>query len=162
MTVYDDDGVKDDRKIGEATIDLWDVVTEPEFLEGDARWLTLRKGKLPDAAPGAKDEKGGKDGKSSPKKGSPKRGDEDDDKRKQRGQLYVQLQWHKKIVKKSLPMSKDPLEIEPNDVSTGILEIKVVGCRRLMATSGNKDDPFVSIGAIDFTSILSDVPHILG
>ena len=62
-----------------------------------------------------------------------------------RGQLCVQLQWHKKIVAKDLPMSPSPVEMDPADVSTGILEIKVLACRRLMATSGNKDDPFVSI-----------------
>ena len=47
--VYDDDHGKLNRKIGEATIDLWDVVTTPDFISGDARWLSLIKGKPTDA-----------------------------------------------------------------------------------------------------------------
>eukprot|EP01043_Picozoa_sp_COSAG02_P109991 COSAG02_NODE_46103_length_351_cov_1.428571_1_plen_117_part_11 len=40
--VYDDD-TGADRQVGEVTVDLWDLITSPEFVDGYTQWLPLMK-----------------------------------------------------------------------------------------------------------------------
>ena len=144
-----------DRQIGEVTVDLWDLITTPAFVHGKTQWLPLMKSRAyaVDASSGAEvgsnatkepqaspvgSGKGLQSTSSNPELGG-------DKVMKNRGSLRVRMQWHKKMLAKALPMVDDPLETKPKDVHIGILEVTVKGCRRLTATSGNKDDPYVSI-----------------
>ena len=139
---HDDTG--GDWSIGEVTVDLWDLITSPELIYGYTQWLPLMKSKAKKVDALIVSQNAARDDKHNhlpPSPENPTTPTSSDD----RGLLRVQMQWHKKLLAKTLPLSHNPLQTKPNDVCRGILEVTVKACRRLLATSGNKDDPYVSI-----------------
>ena len=142
--VHDDD-TGADRLIGEVSVDLWDLVTSPELINGYTQWLPLKKSKAKKVDALIVSQKAARGEKHDDLPPSPENSAKPTSPADDRGLLRVRMQWHKKLLAKSLPLSQDPLQTVPNDVCTGILEVTVKACRRLLATSGNKDDPYVSI-----------------
>ena len=141
--VYDD-VVGKDVLLGEAHIDLPGIWSIPAYRRGKAELLELKeKGQSDDPlgeAPAA--------GEGSPEKKSPKSTVSRQSSRDSVAppELLVQVTCHQKILSAGgLPMAPRIVDIQPDHVEAGILEIKIKACRRLVATTGNKDSPYVHV-----------------
>jgi hypothetical protein len=131
-----------DVLIGCAEVNLHTLLSDPRHLGKVDEWLVLTKQE-------------GSPGRSSPR--SPRSpvtsesflaAEADDGIRshdEDQSRLHVQIRFHRKLQQKTASMGIDAQVIQKGEVETGVLEVKVLQCKRLVATSGSKDDPCVEI-----------------
>lgn len=128
--VYDKDLAFDDM-IGKAEVSIQSILSDPRHVGQFDAWLDLER---QESSPQRARQKGVQEVSSAVVTDGAR--SLHFTKGKQR--LHIQAKFHRKLLGHSVSMSADATCSQPGAVEKGILEVKVLQCRRLIATTGNK------------------------